>query len=258
MNSVRSMHGIGDGLAALWRGLSGDRRLSRGAAWGLMIVAALLAFEIFNFSTTEFALHDVLGDLAFAGVRWSIVLAIAFCAMDFAGIARIFTPERGSDEPAEVWYLFGAWLLAAGFNATLTWWGVSVAITQQSGSSGMSMLGSDTLTRVVPVFVAVMVWLIRVLIIGTLSVAGDRLFSTGASPAASQRSYGPSSGRPQVPSAALRSASGLSRPVSQTIRAAPKPSSSVPYDRIEPSYQNIAFDAASPELGRDQRDHRLQ
>ncbi len=144
MNSVRSMHGIGDGLAALWRGLLGGRRLTRGAAWGLMIVGALAAFEIFNFSTTEFALRDVLGDLAFVGLRWSIVLAIAFCAMDFAGIARIFTPERGRDEPAEVWYLFGAWLLAAGFNATLTWWGVSVAIARQANTSTSLLMSGGT------------------------------------------------------------------------------------------------------------------
>ena len=71
MNSVRTMHGIGDGLAALWRGLTRGRGLSRGAAWGLMIVGALAAFEVFNFSTTEFALRDVLGDLAFAGMLWS-------------------------------------------------------------------------------------------------------------------------------------------------------------------------------------------
>jgi hypothetical protein len=42
----------------------------------------------------------------------------------------MFTPEQGADEPAEVWYLFGAWLLAAAMNAMLTWWGVSVAIHQ--------------------------------------------------------------------------------------------------------------------------------
>src|SRR5512139_464140 len=168
MNSIRSMHGIGDGLASLWRSLTGSRGLSRGAAWGMMIVGALLAFEIFNFSTTEFALHDVLGNLTFAGMRWATVLAIGFCVMDFAGIARIFTPERGRDEPAEVWYLFGAWLLAASFNATLTWCGVSVATTTQAGAVGGRVVADTTLTQVIPVFVAAMVWLIRVLIIGTL------------------------------------------------------------------------------------------
>ncbi|HEY5730676.1 MAG TPA: hypothetical protein VIS72_11530, partial [Anaerolineales bacterium] len=46
----------------------GGRRLKRGAAWGGMIALALLAFEIFNFGTTQFALTDVLGDLKFAGM----------------------------------------------------------------------------------------------------------------------------------------------------------------------------------------------
>src|SRR5574340_381779 len=235
MNSVRSFHGIGDGLAALGRGLLGGRRLSRGAAWGLMIVGALAAFEIFNFSTTEFALRDVLGDLAFAGMRWSIVLAIAFCAMDFAGIARIFTPERGRDEPAEVWYLFCAWLLAAGFNATLTWWGVSVAIARQAGTS-TSLLSSDGLTTVVPVFVEVKVRLIRVLIIGTFSVAGDRMFSTGAAPASGQRAYSPSSGRSPVPSSPIRPVSAMPRTSVASLRSAPKPSTPVPFARMEPPY----------------------
>ncbi len=252
MNSIRSMHGIGDGLAALWRGLLGGRGLSRGAAWGLMIVGALAAFEIFNFSTTEFALRDVLGDLAFVGLRWSIVLAIAFCAMDFAGIARIFTPERGRDEPAEVWYLFGAWLLAAGFNATLTWWGVSVAIARQANTS-TSLLMSEGLTQVVPVFVAVMVWLIRVLIIGTFSIAGDRMFSTGSSPASGQRAYAPSSGRTPVPSSSLRPVSALPRTSVSTLRSAPKHSTPTAFDRMEPTYQNVALDASASEPGFERR-----
>ncbi len=136
--------------------------LKRGAIFGSILISALLAFEVFNFGTTSFALRDVLGNLKFAGVQWSTILAIAFCGIDFAGIARIFTPEQGRDEPAEVWYLFGAWLLAAGFNAMLTWWGVSVAIINHT-SEGGSLLGQATMMKVVPIFVAGMVWLIRVL-----------------------------------------------------------------------------------------------
>lgn len=156
--------------------LSNRIRLRRGLAFGAIIIAALLAFEIFNYSTTDFALADLLGDLNFAGVRWATILAIAFCGIDFAGIARLFTPEEGADEPTEVWYLFGAWLLAATMNAMLTWWGVSIAILEHQ-SLGNAVVARDTLLKIVPIFVAVMVWLIRVLIIGTFSVAGDRLFS---------------------------------------------------------------------------------
>lgn len=147
----------------------------RAVMFGAMIFLALLAFEVFNYSTTEFALNDVMGNLRFAGIRWATILAIAFCCIDFAGVARLFTPQRGADEPAEVWYLFAAWLLAAGMNALLTWWGISVAIANHQ-SMGGAVVDQAVLLKVVPVFVAIMVWLTRVLIIGTFSIAGERLF----------------------------------------------------------------------------------
>ncbi len=149
--------------------------LNRGAAFGLILLAALLAFEIFNFSTTDYALGDLLGKLTFAGVRWSTILALAFCGIDFAGIARLFTPEKVAHEANEVWYLFGAWLLAATMNAILTWWGVSMAIVDHTVQSA-AVIDHALVTQIVPIFVAIMVWLIRVLIIGTLSYAGDKLF----------------------------------------------------------------------------------
>jgi hypothetical protein len=148
----------------------------RGLIFGLIILGALLAFEVFNFSSTSFALRDILGDLTFSGIRWASLLAIAFCAIDFAGIARIFTPEQGADEPAEVWYLFAAWFLAAAFNATLTWWGVSVAIMSHNALGGV-LVGQAAMLKIVPIFVAAMVLVIRVLLINTFSIAGERLFS---------------------------------------------------------------------------------
>jgi hypothetical protein len=176
------------GIAALLHG-----RIKRGLVWGAMIVGALLAFEMFNFSTTEFALSDLLGGLNFLGLKWATILALAFCGIDFAGIARLFTPEQGADEPKEVWYLFGAWLLAATMNAILTWWGVSIAILQHQ-TLGNAVIDRAVLLEVVPVFVALMVWLSRVLIIGTFSVAGERLFSQaeeGAPRFAQSRPYAP-------------------------------------------------------------------
>src|SRR5215212_8145734 len=150
--------------------------LQRGMVFGGIILFALMAFEVFNYSSTSFALGDILGDLAFGPVRWATILAFAFCGIDFAGIARIFTPETGRNEPAEVWYLFAAWFLAAAFNASLTWWGVSVAILNHSAAGGV-LLGQAAMTRVVPIFVAAMVLLIRVLLINTFSIAGERIFS---------------------------------------------------------------------------------
>jgi hypothetical protein len=151
-------------------------RPSRGFAFGVIILVALAAFEIFNFSTTEYALADLLGNLTFLGISWATILAIAFCGIDFAGIARLHTPEAGNGQANETWYLFGAWLLAATMNAMLTWWGVSLALVNHD-SLGNNVVDRSTLIRVVPIFVAVLVWLIRVLIIGTYSTAGVRLLT---------------------------------------------------------------------------------
>jgi hypothetical protein len=217
--------------------------IRRGALFGGILLGALLAFEVFNYSTTDFALRDVLGDLRFAGLRWSTILSIAFCGIDFAGIARLFTPEKGRDEPAEVWYLFGAWLLAAAMNAILTWWGVSVAILSHTPAGGV-LLGQATMTKVVPVFVAVMVWLIRVLIIGTFSVAGENLFNLVEERPRTQRSL-------QRPVA-----DPVRGPAPTFVRPAPKPLSAAPANRpsrVEPTYHPIGMNAQSYDEGQGMR-----
>lgn len=227
----------------------------RAIIFSLLIIGALIAFEIFNYSTTEFAMSDLLGDLKFGGMRWATILAIAFCGIDFAGIARLFTPEVGSDEPNEVWYLLGAWMLAATMNATLTWWGVSIAILQHQ-SLGNAVIPRETLLKAVPIFVAVMVWLSRVLIIGTFSVAGERLFQSNqyksptqsksyrSRPASSQRNRRTSYRQPaakQQPSYSTRSAPTQQRPsYSSSFSPAPKPQ-----NQAEERYSQPAMAARS-------------
>lgn len=161
-------------IQALSRRLSGIA-LRKGFVFGALMLGALIAFETFNYGTTEFALTDLLGDLTFAGVGWATILALAFCGMDFAGLARLLTPGRPG-QSLEAWYLLAAWFIAAAMNAALTWWAVSVALVGHS-ALGTPVLGRDTLVRVVPIFVAVLVWLIRVLMIGSFTLGGDRLFS---------------------------------------------------------------------------------
>jgi hypothetical protein len=225
--------------------LSDFVRLKRGTMFGILILTALVAFEIFNYSTTDFALSDLLGELSFWGVRWATILAVAFCGIDFAGIARLFTPEEGIDEPAEVWYLFGAWLLAATMNAMLTWWGVSIAILNHD-SLGNAVVARATLLKVVPIFVAILVWLIRVLIIGTISVAGERLFTQDdhrvrMNPLHVQRSSASRSSQQRSRSRSSSSSSSSRRRPS--YRPAPKPSASSrsrKQSRPEPTYEPVA------------------
>lgn len=246
-NAIRSSP-LNLNFEKMWSGAISQRS----KLFGFMIIGALLAFEIFNFSTTEFALKDVLGDLTFAGMRWATILSVAFCGIDFAGIARLFTPEQGADEPAEVWYLFGAWVLAAAMNAMLTWWGVSVAIANHT-SMGAAVVPSGTIQTVVPIFVAVMVWVIRILIIGTFSIAGERMF--GQPDSRSRRSvpqpqqqiparteYRPSH-RPAVPSVAQTVASRPILAPASSFKPNPKPFQRTEntYSRpAEPTYHNLA------------------
>lgn len=185
--------------------------VSRHLIIAAILSVALLAFEIFNFDTTEYALRDLLGDVRFAGIMWATILAIAFCAIDFAGLVRIITPQRGSEEPKVVWFLTGAWFLGTLANAMMTWWAVSLTLLNHD--FGNEVLSRGQLLRYVPIFVAALVWLTRILFIGAFSVAGEEVLGQ-------QRSSGirsSSGSRPAQPNPAATSAS-----TNQTTPAKPR------------------------------------
>ena len=172
VNSIRGMRQPqreADSGARLWP-------LRAQTIMGLLFLVALLAFEIFNFDTTRFALVDFLGEASFAGLRWAAVLAIAFCAIDFAGLLRFFLPQDEEGQaPAELWYLMGAWLLGATMNALMTWWAVNLALLNHD--FGNEVLSRQQLLEIVPIFVATLVWVTRILFIGAFTVAGGYLFN---------------------------------------------------------------------------------
>jgi hypothetical protein len=226
--------------------LSNPLNFQRNILFGGLIIMALIAFEIFNYSTTDFALSDLLGELGFIGIRWGTILAIAFCGIDFAGIARLFSPDHAESQ-TEVWYLFGAWMLAATMNAMLTWWGISIAILNHE-TLGNAVVDRQTLLRVVPIFVAIMVWLIRVLIIGTFSIAGEKLFmSTSARTVTPVPRRAPARTRDseRIPTAA-RSAMTPAEANGRSFRPAPKPmdqSENSGFQRPEPTYHPASMDS---------------
>lgn len=234
-------------------------QIRSGMILGGIIIIALVAFEAFNYSTTQYALSDMLGSLTFLGMPWATILSIAFCGIDFAGIARLFTPGQGRSDPNEVWYLFGAWLLAATMNAILTWWGVSMAIVSHTVHSN-AIVASATISQVVPIFVAIMVWVIRILIIGTISVSLDRFQNRD------RRNLG---GRGPI-----QAYTPLRQPVNQANSYSPRPAvvnSRIPVTRrnedeeeaeqstrIEPSYHPaaaVAKPAAFPKPGISEPNH---
>jgi hypothetical protein len=151
--------------------------LRRGIGGFLIMLAALVAFEMFNFSTTEYALatffggHDALGMAS-----WATVLSIAFCGIDFAGLSSLFTPQTDwRKEPKTIWMLTGAWFLGAAMNAIMTWWAVTSALSENP-VLGNELVSRQQILEIVPVFVAALVWLTRVMLIGSIATTGDHVF----------------------------------------------------------------------------------
>lgn len=172
--SGSARHSLLDGLIS--RPARAIAHIPRQVLIGILLVVALLAFEIFNFDTTQYALGDFLGQVSFIQVRWATILAVAFCAIDFAGLAYLFGAEQGNEPHHEIWYLMGAWLLGATMNALMTWWAVSVILL--GNDFGNELMSREELLHIVPIFVAVLVWLTRILFIGAFSVAGNHLFGS--------------------------------------------------------------------------------
>ncbi|MCB8966501.1 MAG: hypothetical protein H6660_06355 [Ardenticatenaceae bacterium] len=224
-------------------GVKGVTAVSTPMALGLILLVALIAFEMFNFDTTRFALASLLGDVRFVGVSWAGILAVAFCAIDFAGLVRFFMPDEGTGRQTEYWYLTGAWLLGATMNAIMTWWAVSLTLLNHD--LGNEILSRAQLLEIVPIFVAALVWLTRILFIGAFTVAGGYLFAgmgkrpqTGVSsmshPAQPQRQPQAVRAQPQV----VRAQPQTVRAQPQTLRAQPRPQSQ-PVQMPEPILPNI-------------------
>ncbi len=224
---------------------------------GVILFIALIAFEIFNFDTTQFALESLLGDITFVGLKWATILAIAFCAIDFAGLFRLFTPERGRDEPRAVWYLMGAWLLGATMNAVMTWWAVSLTLLNHE--FGNEVLSRQQLLRYVPIFVAVLVWLTRILFIGSFTMAGEKLFHGDARrPNTTAPAQAP---RPAVPARATSTRAATPQRAPQTAQprtAAPAPSTATqrPASQPQPAAKQEPAPPTSP--ARDPRPSRIR
>jgi len=92
-------------------------------------------------------------------------------------------------------------------NAILTWWGVVMAMQSHSVLSA-GIVDASFVTKVVPIFIALMVWVIRIFLIGTLSKKGDRFLKERNDPQTrtmSRREYRQAQSRAAQAAKAVRS-----------------------------------------------------
>lgn len=190
------------------------------SVFAAIIIMGLAGFDLFNYVTSAFALGSF-GDITFnafgISIKASIGLALAFCAVDFAGISSIFTEESWPDEPLHVWLLTGGWFIASIVNATLTWWAMVLAVSA-SATAGNALFTKEQIVRVVPLITAASVFMIRILIIGSIVAADEKKTLRPA---------------PKVTSlpAKTKSSSFINRPLPQSQATA------VPPKKAEPSYR---------------------
>jgi hypothetical protein len=147
----------------------GDKR----TYFSLMILVGLLAFDVFNFATTKAALESFMGTGKVLGIVVAQALAVAFCAVDLGGLTSLFTEDKGFDEPWWVWMFGAGWLIASAINAALTWWAILLGMPSAPAINN-PLFTAQQLYNVVPVVIAVTVWLIRLLLVGATIVAWDR------------------------------------------------------------------------------------
>jgi len=164
-----------------------------------LLGVAILAFEIFNYATTEIAVTSILGDIRVLGISLGTLFALAACLADVGGISRAMNQETSlSKEPTEVWLAVGAWLVAAFLNALMTWYSVLELMVVRD--IGNELITRNELLVYVPVSVALFVFIIRFTLINSLVYGLDHMRT-----APKQRKSLPGPSRQQ-------SYSGLSRP----------------------------------------------
>lgn len=127
----------------------------------LVAISAWLATLLFSFAATEFALTSLLTP----GSPWPAVIPFVLLSFDFAGISSLYLkPGPKGEENKLVWYLTAAWFLAATMTAMATWYGIALGMATKE-NLGNLLMDRDTTLVVMPVCIAIAVWLFHLVLV---------------------------------------------------------------------------------------------
>lgn len=143
----------------------------RGALFVGMLFVALLCFMAFNYLSTLETLKHILG-----AEFMVYAFAFALSVVDFAGLARIFTPETDTQKEGKLVYLLGAvWVLACLFDVVMTSYWVSYRMSMRENGSAVSALMGEGFYRAIPWIVAFGELTIRIPLVLMVGMYGDQL-----------------------------------------------------------------------------------
>lgn len=139
----------------------------------LLMGAALLALELTNAATTWYALESLMGGVGIYRASFAMLLTFGLASLDAGGLYRLFHPATAGDtnRTFALWSILFAWLLCATTNAVLTWWAVAAAMAGHV--TGNVLLSAKQLLDTAPVFLALSLWLMRILLVAGW-VQGER------------------------------------------------------------------------------------
>lgn len=143
----------------------------RANLFALVLLTGLGCFLLFNYATT----YETLGIML--GRTTNVTLfAVAVSMVDFAGLARVLTPNTSmKDEGVFVYVLLGVWLVAAAVDIILTWWWVALRMETVNAGQYLPPGVGAWMTEVFPWAVAFMEFAIRVPLVLLVGQYGDKI-----------------------------------------------------------------------------------
>jgi hypothetical protein len=142
----------------------------RGTFFIGMLFFALGCFMLFNYMSTLQTLQHILG-------KEFLVYAFAFALsiVDFAGLARIFTPETSmKDESKLVYFLGTVWILACLLDVAMTAYWVSLRMVESPTSMDVQNLMGIGMYKSIPWIIALGELAMRVSLVLMVGVFGDQ------------------------------------------------------------------------------------
>jgi hypothetical protein len=143
----------------------------RGSFFIGMLFFSLLCFMLFNYMSTLQTLQHILGK------EWLVyAFAFALSVVDFAGLARIFTPETSAKDESKLVYILGAvWILACLFDVIMTAYWVSLRMVENPSSVEAQNLMGASMYKTIPWIIAFGELAMRVSLVLMVGMFGDQL-----------------------------------------------------------------------------------